>query len=71
MSLKTGNQFLVVLACLFVVSGIITLLPARASLVNDLGYSSLCPFAPRSSIILLLGAGICVAIRNYMLSRTD
>jgi hypothetical protein len=71
MSRKTGNQFLLVLACLFIATAMITLFPATAPLVNDLGYSSLCPFAPWSTLTLLLAAGICGAIRNYMLSRTD
>jgi hypothetical protein len=71
MSRKTGNQVLLVLACLFIATAILTLFPASAPLMNDLGYSSLCPFAPWSTLILLLAAGLCGALRNYMLSRTD
>lgn len=71
MSRKTGNQFLLVLAYLFLATAILTLLPTSTPLVNDLGYSSLCPFAPWSTLVLLLAAGVCAAIRNYTLSRTD
>lgn len=70
MSLKTGNQFLIALAGLFAVGALITLVPAQAVLANDLGYLSLCPFAPWSTLILLMVAGICLGLRNYRLSRT-
>jgi len=70
MSRKTGSQFLLVLAYLFIAGAIVTLIPASAPMRNDFGYSSLCPFAPWSTLVLLLAAGVCGVIRNYMLSRT-
>lgn len=68
----TANQVLVVLGFLFVAGAAVTLLPGSPThLVNDLGYHSLCPLAPWSSLSLLIPAGICALLRNYMLSRKD
>jgi hypothetical protein len=68
---KTRNQVLLVLAYLFVGGAILTLFPASARIKNDLGYFSLCPFAPWSSLLLLLVAGLLGAVRTYLVSRTD
>jgi hypothetical protein len=42
----------------FVVIGIITLIPAPASKPSLLGYHSHCPFAPISTIIWWIAAGV-------------
>jgi hypothetical protein len=68
---KTRNQILLLLAYLFVGGAIVTLLPLPARIKNDLGYFSLCPFAPWSTLLLLMVAGLFGAIRTYMVSRTD
>ena len=68
---KTRNMILLLLAYLFVVAAIATLLPLTARIKNDLGYFSLCPFAPWSTMLLLMVAGLLGAIRTYMVSRTD
>ena len=71
-SSKTGNQLLVVVGFLFIAGAAVTLLPGSPThLVNDLGYHSLCPLAPWSSLSLLVPAGICALLRNYMLSPKD
>ena len=58
-SRNTGNQLLVVFGSLFVAGAAVTLLPGSpVHLVNDLGYHSLCPLAPWSSLSLLVPAGI-------------
>jgi hypothetical protein len=44
-------------------------LPFSASKTNDLGYFSACPFAPWSTLALLLAAGVLWAIRQYLLTR--
>ena len=71
MTPPTRNRILLVLAYLFVGAAILTLIPAPARIQNDLGYFSLCPFAPWSSLLLLLAAGLLGALRTYMVSRTD
>jgi hypothetical protein len=71
-SRSTANQLLVVFGFLFVAGAAVALLPGSPThLVNDLGYHSLCPLAPWSSLSLLVPAGICVLLRNYVLSRKD
>lgn len=46
-----------------------TLLPIAAPKANDLGYVSACPFAPWSTLVLLLLAGILWVLRQYFLTR--
>ena len=48
-----------------------TMLPLSASKANDLGYVSTCPFAPWSTLALLLVAGVIWAIRQYLMTRAD
>lgn len=43
-----------------------TMLPSSGSRINDLGYVSLCPFAPWSTLSLLLVAAFVWAIRVYL-----
>ena len=71
MTAQTRHQALLIAAYLFVGAALLTLIPASARIKNDLGYFSLCPFAPWSTLLLLLVAGAFAAIRTYMISRTD
>jgi hypothetical protein len=71
MSSTTRNLTLLVLAYLFVGAAAVTLLPLAAPMQNDLGYFSLCTFAPWSTLILLMVAGLFAAIRTYLISRKD
>jgi hypothetical protein len=71
MAPKTRNQVLLIVAYLFLGAAILTLFPGSARIKNDLGYFSLCTFAPWSTLLLLLAAGAFAAIRTYMISRTD
>jgi hypothetical protein len=50
---------------------LVTLAPHTASTGNDLGYTSVCPFAPWSTLILLLGAAIAWGVRSYIVTRVD
>ena len=56
-------------AVLLAALGLATLLPSAGSTINDLGYHSLCPLAPWSSLAMLVLAGIAAAIRGYVLKR--
>jgi len=44
--------------------------PVSSSKTNDLGYASLCPFAPWSSLALLLAAGLVWAVRRYLMEQS-
>ena len=68
---KTVGAVLLVLAIASAGAGLATLIPASAPHANDLGYMSLCPFAPWSTLILLLLAGVIWVVRGYILTRTD
>ena len=71
MSDKTRNTALLILICILAGLAIWTLLPWGASKPNDLGYVSFCPFAPWSTLALLVVAGVIWAIRQYLVTRVD
>jgi len=52
-------------AALLVLLSLATLIPSSGAR-SDLGYSSWCPFAPWSSLVLLAGAGLVWVIRGYL-----
>ena len=54
------------IALVFVALAAVSMLPSSADKINDLGYSSLCPFAPYSALALLVVAGIAWVIRMYL-----
>jgi hypothetical protein len=68
MSHKTRNTVLLVLIVVLAGLAVWTMLPASSAKVNDLGYFSMCPFAPWSTLALLMAAGGVWAIRQYFLS---
>jgi hypothetical protein len=68
---KPSSAILFGLAILFVGLAILTLLPLNAPHNNDLGYLSMCPFAPWSTLSLLLVAGVIWAIRQYLITRAE
>jgi hypothetical protein len=69
--LKPSNTVLFGLAILFVGLAILTLLPFTAPRANDLSYMSMCPFAPWSTLALLLIAGVIWAVRQYLVTRAE
>jgi hypothetical protein len=69
MSDKTRIAGLLALVWIFVVLSVSTIVPFSASKTNDLGYYSVCSFAPWSALALLLVAGVIWAIRKYLLTR--
>jgi len=68
---KMVGAVLLVLAIAAAGAALATLIPASAPHANDLGYMSLCPFAPWSTLMLLLLAGVMWVVRGYILTRTD
>ena len=71
MSKEIRNAMLLALVIIFVGMAVWTLLPLSAPKANDLGYVSACPFAPWSSLALLIAAGVVWAIRQYLMTRAD
>jgi hypothetical protein len=71
MSKDIRNAILLALVIIFVGMAVWTLLPLSAPKANDLGYVSACPFAPWSSLALLLAAGVVWAVRQYLMTRAD
>jgi len=69
MSKKQIGAGLLIAVFALVGLAVITLLPLAASKPNDIGYVSTCPFAPWSSLVLLLGAGVLWVVRQYILTR--
>ncbi len=59
------NSILLFAASLLAALAVLTLLPYGAK-INDLGYRSLCPFAPWSTLALLAVAGLAMLIRQYL-----
>jgi hypothetical protein len=68
---RLSNTILLGLVVLFAGLAVLTLLPFTAPRANDLGYMSMCPFAPWSTLSLLLVAGVIWAIRQYLVTRAD
>ena len=68
---RTSTTILLGLIVLFIGLAVLTLLPFTAPRANDLGYESMCPFAPWSTLSMLLVAGLIWAIRQYLVTRAD
>jgi len=64
-------KILVGVAIAAVATALVTLIPAQALHKNDVGYFSLCPFAPWSTLAMLVVAGIAWMVRGYLLARGD
>ena len=69
MSEKTRSTVLLILIVILILLSAWTMLPSGGSKPNDLGYISVCPFAPWSTLALLLAAGFIWAIRKYFWTR--
>jgi len=69
MSGQQLSTLLLALALLSVVLAAVTLVPYPGPHLNDLGYHSLCPFAPYSTGSLLLVAGLAWLVRAYLNSQ--
>ena len=70
MPVKTRATVLLALIYIAIGAAVWTLLPLAAPKANDFGYVSACPFAPWSTLaLLLLVAGLIWAIRKYLLTQ--
>jgi hypothetical protein len=69
MSRDQAANSLLGVALLFAMAALLTLIPFSAAKMNDIGYHSMCPFAPWSSLGLLVAAGVVWMIRGYVLTR--
>jgi hypothetical protein len=66
MSRKNQSSLLLAITTLLVALAAATLVPYSSSMISDLGYYTLCPFAPWSTLTLLLGAGVAWVLRKYI-----
>jgi hypothetical protein len=64
-------NILLAAAALLVTLALVTLLPfSSGNIKSDLGYSSLCPFAPWSTLTLLAFAGLVWLVRSYVKTQS-
>lgn len=69
MSRQTLSAIFLAGVIVFLVLATATLVPSSAPKISDLGYSTLCPFAPWSTFTLLFFAGLSWAIRRHVNSQ--
>lgn len=69
MSREQASNALFGIAITLVIIALLTLIPFSAAKMNDLGYHSICPFAPWSTLALLFVAGVAWMIRGYVQTR--
>jgi hypothetical protein len=60
------SSLLLASTILFLALAAATLVPYAALTISDLGYRTLCPFAPWSTLILLLLAGLSWMFRGHV-----
>lgn len=65
----TLERIFFALAVLLGLLAALTLLPFDSLVVSDLGYKTLCPFAPWSTAILAFLAWLAWSVRGYLKSR--
>lgn len=66
MSRQSLSSLLLAIAMLLGVLGLVTLLPHQGTLQSDLGYYTLCPFAPWSTLTLLVLGGLCWMVHRHI-----
>jgi hypothetical protein len=69
MSKQTTSSLLLLLVVIAAGAAAATLLPFGPARNPELGYASWCTFAPVSTVILLLAAGVLWVIRQYIRTR--
>jgi hypothetical protein len=66
MSRQTLTALLLASTILFLVLAVATLLPSSAPVISDLGYSTVGPFAPWSTLTLLFLAGLGWVVQRHI-----
>lgn len=66
MSRQTSSFLLLAISILLSAGAAVTLIPHSAGTVSDLGYYTLCPFAPWSTLTLLFLAGLSWVVRQHI-----
>ena len=66
MSRQNLSRILLAAAVVLLILAVTTMLPYSSSMISDLGYYTVCPFAPWSTLALLLGAGVTWVLRKYI-----
>ena len=66
MSANTLSSLLRIAAILLGIAALVTLIPYSNPMVSDLGYHTLCPFAPWSTLTLLFLAWVAWTVRGYI-----
>lgn len=66
MSQQTLSSLLLAAAILFMALAAATLVPFSTPMISDLGYHTLCPFAPWSTLTLLFVAGLAWVVRRHI-----
>ena len=66
MSENTLSSLLRIAALLLGIGAGVTLVPHSNKMVSDLGYHTLCPFAPWSTLTLLFLAWLAWTVRGYI-----
>jgi hypothetical protein len=66
MSRERLSSLLLASTILFAALGAATLVPFPNPMISDLGYHTLCPFAPWSTLTLLFVAGLSWVVRQHI-----
>ena len=66
MNKETLSHLLLMTTLLLIALAAATLVPAQTKVLSDLGYHTLCPFAPYSTLSLLGLAGLAWVVRGYV-----
>jgi hypothetical protein len=66
MSRQNLSSLLRVAAILLLLGAVVTLVPHDSPTISDLGYHTLCPFAPWSTLTLLFLAGLGWVVRRHV-----
>ena len=66
MSRKILSSLILGVVILLSILAAVTLVPYPNRMISDLGYYTLCPFAPWSTLTLLLLAGLGWVVRQYV-----
>jgi len=66
MSRTTPSSLLFAAAIVFALLAAVTIVPHSTPMISDLGYHTLCPFAPWSTLTLLFLGWLAWVLRGYI-----